>query len=63
MEHCSLVFLTFVETEGGGVCGGAVVLFTLALSVSDDKWVDLSISAVTFIKEIWPSSRESSTTL
>ena len=47
----------------GGVCGGAVVLFTLALSVSDDKWVDLSISAVTFIKEIWPSSRESSTTL
>lgn len=48
--------------EGWGV-GGGVVLFTLALSVSDDKWVDLSISAVTFIKEIWPSSRESSAQL
>lgn len=45
----------------GVAVGGA--LFTLALSVSGDKWVDLSISAVTFIKEIWPSSREPSTEL
>lgn len=61
------MFLTFVEKKGGWREGGGggvgLVLFTLALSVSDDKWVDLSISAVTFIKEIWPSSRESSTAL
>lgn len=47
----------------GVVVGGGSALFTLALSVSGDKWVDLSISAVTFIKEIWPSSREPSAEL
>lgn len=53
MERCSLAVLAFVEGEGES-------LLTLALSLCDDKWVDLSISAVTFIKEIWPSSGESS---
>lgn len=58
----------FVETGrsrggGGGGGGGVVFFFALALSVSDDKWPDLSVSAVTFIKGIfWPSSGESSTT-
>lgn len=45
-----------------GVQRVGVVVVTLVLSVSDDKWADLSISTVTFIKEIWPSSGESSTT-
>lgn len=51
------------EGGAGYVQGGGLVLLTLALSVSGDKWVDLSISPVTFIKEIWPLSRESSTEL
>lgn len=62
-EHCSLVFLTFVETGvQAGFFGVVFFVFALALSARGDKWADLSVSAVTFIKEIWPSSGESSTT-
>lgn len=53
--------LPYICQDGVRQVGVAVV--TLALSVSDDKWADISISAVTFIKEIWPSSGESCKTL